>query len=207
MPLKVTRRGRKLYCTLKCLFVSSIKCKECLLIFWLISFTIFLCILTDYAALLSRHSSLTHTTSTAIATGRFYFRKKALTYSFVTSPDFGFPTTLTFLDEDSNIIEEFPLRPTLFQVCRHILSYSSNLIWSIIIIIQWRHEWLRKLSFSSSFRMKQRKFAALGNVYLGGTDDNFAKINCTHSWQTNRVMSLAGKCQSIMVLVLNCFHR
>ena len=71
---------------------------------------------TDYAALLSRHSSLAPTTSTSIATGRFYFRKKALTYSFVTSPDFGFPTTLTFLDEQSNIIEEFPLRTTHFQV-------------------------------------------------------------------------------------------
>ena len=71
---------------------------------------------SDYAALLSRHSSLSPTTSTAIATGRFYFRKKALSYSFVTSPDFGFPTFLTFLDEQSNIIEEFPLRQTHFQV-------------------------------------------------------------------------------------------
>ena len=70
----------------------------------------------DYAALLSRHSSLSPTTSTAIATGRFYFRKKTLSYSFVTSPDFGFPTFLTFLDEQSNIIEEFPLRQTHFQV-------------------------------------------------------------------------------------------
>ena len=71
---------------------------------------------SDYAALLSQHSSLSPTTSTSIATGRFYFRKKALTYSFVTSPEYGFPTTLTFLDGQGNIIEEFPLRPTHFQV-------------------------------------------------------------------------------------------
>ena len=82
------------------------------LLFYLFFFHAF----SDYAALLSQHSSLSPTTSTSIATGRFYFRKKALTYSFVTSPEYGFPTTLTFLDGQGNIIEEFPLRPTHFQV-------------------------------------------------------------------------------------------
>ena len=47
--------------------------------------------------------------TTASATGRLYFRKKTLTYSFVTSPDFGKAKLLTFLDLDGNIVEEFPL--------------------------------------------------------------------------------------------------
>ena len=81
---------------------------------------------SDYAALLSQHSSLSPTTSTSIATGRFYFRKKALTYSFVTSPEYGFPTTLTFLDGQGNIIEEFPLRSTHFQVKNNI-HYISDI--------------------------------------------------------------------------------
>ena len=82
---------------------------------------------SDYAALLSQHSSLSPTTSTSIATGRFYFRKKALTYSFVTSPEYGFPTTLTFLDGQGNIIEEFPLRPTHFQV-KNDIHYICDIL-------------------------------------------------------------------------------
>ena len=94
------------------------KCQEFLsiLLYDLLFYLFFFHAFSDYAALLSQHSSLSPTTSTSIATGRFYFRKKALTYSFVTSPEYGFPTTLTFLDGQGNIIEEFPLRPTHFQV-------------------------------------------------------------------------------------------
>ena len=67
--------------------------------------------IVDYAALLSQKSSLTSSmaSTTASATGRLYFRKKTLTYSFVTSPDFGKAKLLTFLDVDGNIVEEFPL--------------------------------------------------------------------------------------------------
>ena len=71
---------------------------------------------TDYASLMSRQSSLVRTNTRAIATGRFFFRKKTLYYSFITSPDFGTPKLLTFLDESNQIIEEFPLHQTQFQV-------------------------------------------------------------------------------------------
>ena len=54
--------------------------------------------------------------TTSSATGRFYFRKKTLSYSLVTSPEFGWPKLLTFLDADRNIVEEFPLQMTPFQV-------------------------------------------------------------------------------------------
>ena len=74
---------------------------------------IFLLLLSivDYAALLSQKSSLASSmaSTTASATGRLYFRKKTLTYSFVSSPDFGKAKLLTFLDTDGNIVEEFPL--------------------------------------------------------------------------------------------------
>ena len=70
----------------------------------------------DYAALLSKKSSLlSSNAATSSATGRLYFRKKTLTYSFVTSPQFGKATLLTFLDVDGNIIEEFPLQTSHFQ--------------------------------------------------------------------------------------------
>ena len=65
---------------------------------------------------MSRQSSLVPTETTSIATGRFFFRKKTLYYSFVTSPNFGTPKLLTFLDEQKQIIEEFPLQTNHFQV-------------------------------------------------------------------------------------------
>ena len=73
---------------------------------------IFLLSIVDYASLLSQKSSLASSvppTTTASATGRLYFRKKTLTYSFVSSPDFGKAKLLTFSDTDGNIVEEFPL--------------------------------------------------------------------------------------------------
>ncbi|TRY80007.1 hypothetical protein TCAL_08936 [Tigriopus californicus] len=42
-----------------------------------------------------------------VATGRFYFRKKTLSYSFVTGQEFGHPKFISFLDENGNIVEEF----------------------------------------------------------------------------------------------------
>lgn len=73
----------------------------------------------DYATILSQKGSLSASnglTSSAAATGRLYFRKKTLTYSFVTSGQFGKAKLLTFLDVDANIIEEFPLQTsTHFQ--------------------------------------------------------------------------------------------
>jgi hypothetical protein len=75
-----------------------------------------LLLILDYAALLSKKSSLlSSTAATSAATGRLYFRKKTLTYSFLTSPQFGKAKLLTFLDVDGNIIEEFPLQPSHFQ--------------------------------------------------------------------------------------------
>lgn len=105
------------------------KCQEFLsiLLYDLLFYLFFFHAFSDYAALLSQHSSLSPTTSTSIATGRFYFRKKALTYSFVTSPEYGFPTTLTFLDGQGNIIEEFPLRPTHFQV-KNDMHYICDIL-------------------------------------------------------------------------------
>ena len=106
------------------------KCQEFLsiLLYDLLFYLFFFHAFSDYAALLSQHSSLSPTTSRSIATGRFYFRKKALTYSFVTSPEYGFPTTLTFLDGQGNIIEEFPLRPTHFQVKKYTLYLEYLMI-------------------------------------------------------------------------------
>lgn len=68
---------------------------------------------SDYAALLFNAAAGSRTHSQA--TGRLYFRKKTLTYSFVTSNGFGRAKLLTFLDIDGNIIEEFPLQSTHFQ--------------------------------------------------------------------------------------------
>ena len=81
-------------------------CKKALLLIFLLLLSI-----VDYAALLSQKSSLASSmpSTTASATGRLYFRKKTLTYSFVSSPDFGKAKLLTFLDTDGNIVEEFPL--------------------------------------------------------------------------------------------------
>jgi hypothetical protein len=61
----------------------------------------------------------------SVATGRFFFRKKTLTYSFVASPEFGLPKLITFLDNESNIIEEFPVQMTTFQV-RPLQLESDN---------------------------------------------------------------------------------
>ena len=72
----------------------------------------------DYATLLAPRASLVPDPSikaASAATGRLYFRKKTLSYSFVASPDFGKAKLLTFLDVDGNIIEEFPLQDTHFQ--------------------------------------------------------------------------------------------
>jgi len=50
------------------------------------------------------------------ATGRFYFRKKSLQYSFLTSPGLGWPHTLQFIDSaKDNILEEFALTRTPLQ--------------------------------------------------------------------------------------------
>ena len=57
--------------------------------------------------------------TTASATGRLYFRKKTLTYSFVSSPDFGKAKLLTFLDVDGNIVEEFPLGVNVYIFARN----------------------------------------------------------------------------------------
>ncbi len=50
------------------------------------------------------------------ATARFHFRRKTLTYSLVTSEEFGIPKFLTFMDPEKNIIEEFPIQDSIFQV-------------------------------------------------------------------------------------------
>ena len=73
--------------------------------------------ISDYASLLSQKSSLASTMSTTThsATARLYFRKKTLTYSFVTSQNFGKVKLLTFMDLDGNIIEEFPLQTSHYQ--------------------------------------------------------------------------------------------
>ena len=71
----------------------------------------------DYAALLRPSTSTDGSVNGAsAATGRFFFRKKSLTYSFVTSQEFGQPRLVTFLDSEANIIEEFPVQMTTFQV-------------------------------------------------------------------------------------------
>jgi len=49
------------------------------------------------------------------ATGRFYFRKKTLQYSFLFGEELGWPTGLTFLDNTNNILEEFALSKTALQ--------------------------------------------------------------------------------------------
>ena len=43
--------------------------------------------------------ALQATSAGAAATGRFYFRKKTLSYSIVANEMFGFPKLLTFLDQ------------------------------------------------------------------------------------------------------------
>ena len=101
-------------------------CKKALLLIFLLLLSI-----VDYAALLSQKSSLASSmpSTTASATGRLYFRKKTLTYSFVSSPDFGKAKLLTFLDTDGNIVEEFPL-----GVC--IIYYYFCMAGKEIVIFQ-----------------------------------------------------------------------
>merc|ERR1719150_1729351 len=49
------------------------------------------------------------------ATGRFYFRKKTLQYSFLFGDQLGWPGQLSFLDGDLNILEDFNLSQTSLQ--------------------------------------------------------------------------------------------
>ena len=49
------------------------------------------------------------------ATGRFYFRKKTLQYSFLFGDDLGWPGQLSFLDRNQNILEDFSLSKTSLQ--------------------------------------------------------------------------------------------
>merc|ERR1719402_146993 len=49
------------------------------------------------------------------ATGRFYFRKKTLQYSFLFGEELGWLKGLTFLDNSNNILEEFALSKTALQ--------------------------------------------------------------------------------------------
>ena len=67
-----------------------------------------LCVL-DYAAVLTGHGIASS------ATGRFYFRKKTLQYSFLIGDQLGWPDELTFLDRDDNILEDFTLSKTSLQ--------------------------------------------------------------------------------------------
>ena len=78
---------------------------------------------TDYAALMTPpppppspdHGGALVDSAGAAATGRFYFRKKTLQYSFLFGPALGWPAQLTFLDNSSNILEEFSLAATHLQ--------------------------------------------------------------------------------------------
>ena len=63
----------------------------------------------DYATVLTGQG-----VSTA-ATGRFYFRKKTLQYSFLFGDQLGWPGQLSFLDGDLNILEDFNLSQTSLQ--------------------------------------------------------------------------------------------
>ena len=64
---------------------------------------------TDYAALMTPpppsadHGAALADFAGAAATGRFYFRKKTLSYSIVANERFGFPKLLTFLDQGSDL--------------------------------------------------------------------------------------------------------
>ena len=49
------------------------------------------------------------------ATGRFYFRKKTLQYSFLIGEQLGWPDELNFLDKDDNILEDFTVSKTSLQ--------------------------------------------------------------------------------------------
>ena len=65
---------------------------------------------TDYASLMTPpppsvdHGAALVDSAGAAATGRFYFRKKTLSYSIVANERFGFPKLLTFLDQGSDSI-------------------------------------------------------------------------------------------------------
>jgi len=62
-----------------------------------------------YAAVLSGHGI------SSAATGRFYFRKKTLQYSFLIGEQLGWPDELNFLDRDENILEDFTVSKTSLQ--------------------------------------------------------------------------------------------
>ena len=86
--------------------------------------------MSDYASLLVGDPSLANSlyyqppdlsasltaSANAAATGRFSMRRKTLTYSFVCSPGFGQPKLVTFMDAEKNIVEEFQIQTTPFQV-------------------------------------------------------------------------------------------
>ena len=85
-----------------------------------------LILFSDYASLMTpapsssgrrgSSSSSFSSSGTLSASGRFHFRRKTLTYAFVSSPDFGRPKLVTFLDGDGNTVEEFPVQESEFQV-------------------------------------------------------------------------------------------
>lgn len=63
----------------------------------------------DYASVLTGHGV------PGSATGRFYFRKKTLQYSFLIGENLGWPEELTFMDKEDNILEDFTLSKTSLQ--------------------------------------------------------------------------------------------
>jgi len=73
-------------------------------------------LLADYAALMTLpNKAYIRTGSPVAATGRFRFRRKTLTYSFLASEAFGNAKLVSFLDGEGNIVEEFPVASNDFQ--------------------------------------------------------------------------------------------
>jgi hypothetical protein len=67
-------------------------------------------LLSDYATL------LTGPGVSAAATGRLYFRKKTLQWSFLSSHQLSAPLQVIFLDSQDNILEEFsPVASELYN--------------------------------------------------------------------------------------------
>ena len=66
---------------------------------------------TDYAALMTPPPASAEALAASVssagaaATGRFYFRKKTLSYSIVANERFGFPKLLTFLDQGRIVLK------------------------------------------------------------------------------------------------------
>ncbi|RXG71906.1 Dorsal-ventral patterning protein Sog [Armadillidium vulgare] len=69
----------------------------------------------DFAVVLNGRTSIFPVTTRRLATGRLFLRRGTLHFSFVKSPDTPSPSTIEFLDESGDVLEELESQPTPYE--------------------------------------------------------------------------------------------